>query len=64
MTNFEVPLTLYYNKQTKTYMKKLLKMSLIGKKGHSERVNIGNIKIDIGNLANDALCRLISRRKI
>lgn len=61
LTSFDVPLTLYLNKETKKYLKKVLKMKVIGIDIDHEETAVGNIKIDIGRMAEEGQCELISR---
>jgi len=64
MTNFDIPITLYYNKENKNYIKKFLKMKFVGIKSNLEEIDIGNIKIDLSKMANEGKCKFISRREI
>ena len=54
--NFELPVTLYYNKETKKYLQKFLKMKLVGITSDLEEVGLGSLKIDMGHLGNKLNC--------
>ena len=58
--NFEIPLTLYYNRDYKKYLQKFLKLKLVGITNDFEEVSLGGVKLDLAQLADKGARKLIS----